>query len=206
MTVGSELLTKSSILERDGWTRAAISKFLGAPDKEIPNPRFKSAANVKMWCLDSVKQVESSAEWASWVEKSSIRKMARLKVCDRKRRELTSWIGSLTVFDEDVLSKNVVQLRAEAIAHYNDRQESLSLLGRGDFLYSASVSSDGVFLDRITVNYLRHVGSCYESVLACMFGVVGKSDGYVLLRNRILDVIGNTWPVLAVEADRQRIV
>lgn len=67
----------------------------------------------------------------------------------------------------------------------------------------ATPGLDTAFLDRITVNYLRHELSHYEVELTRIFGKVGKEEAYVHLNSKVYAAIAALYPKLASECERQ---
>jgi hypothetical protein len=86
-------------------------------------------------------------------------------------------------------------LRAEAMANYNELH-----FNHGKW---ASSRDDQDFLDRITVNYLRHGMTNYEDLLAATFGCVGTGDAYSIIKGRVFDAIASAYPSLGKECLRQ---
>jgi len=70
-------------------------------------------------------------------------------------------------------------------------------LSRGKSDKWASLKDDASFLNRIAVNMLRHCFSNYEYELESLYGKVGKDDGYVQLKSRILEKIEEVYPYLS---------
>jgi len=59
------------------------------------------------------------------------------------------------------------------------------------------------FLDRITVNHLRHELSSYEAELAALFGKTGRAEATAVIRKRVYRAIADAYPELAAECGRQ---
>jgi len=76
--------------------------------------------------------------------------------------------------------------------HYNARER---VWGSA----SASESSDERFLDRITVNYVRHELTNYDGLLASLHGKVGIAEAKELVRERVYDAICDAYPALLEE-------
>ena len=86
-----------------------------------------------------------------------------------------------------------------ACRHYNDRAAD-----RGDFDAFADEGCDQDFLDRITVNYLRHCLTEYERELSRFIGRIGRAEAYEEIKRSVLDAIAKEYPWLADEWERQR--
>jgi hypothetical protein len=63
----------------------------------------------------------------------------------------------------------------------------------------SSARVDWRSFDRITVNYLRHECSLYESHLESLFGRVGRSEAEREVRSIIFDAIAKAYPWLSDE-------
>lgn len=62
-----DLLGPAKIAARHpAWTPAAIEKFLGAPDKLVRNPVYRSGPKMRMYLASRVAEVEAGEEWAQW--------------------------------------------------------------------------------------------------------------------------------------------
>ena len=85
-------------------------------------------------------------------------------------------------------------VRAQAIVHYNARRWIRDLDVEPE---PARLTSDPQFLERITVNYLRHAVSDYDDVLADLTRRVGKDEAYICVRTKVLEEIARVYPKLA---------
>lgn len=69
----------------------------------------------------------------------------------------------------------------------------------------ATIHDDSLFLDRITVNFIRQNLTVYDFLLVQQWDKVGKDYAVEIIRNRIFNLIGKEYPDLAQEAIRQKI-
>ena len=83
------------------------------------------------------------------------------------------------------------ELTLQAIEHYNDLWEI-----RGNYEKHATIDSDRQFLNRITMNMLRHQQEHYELELEILFGKVGKDEAYIALKTKINKEILKIYPTL----------
>jgi hypothetical protein len=193
-----KFITKLSLKER-GWTEKAIAQFAPDCDKAAPNPRFKKAAPMRLYSLSRIEEIEQSCEFKDFKQESVKRKAAAAKATETKKQKL---LAELESWDIIVESKPLGEVRRYAIDAYNDHQEWLR--GHREWeIRTASVNSDTEFLDRITVNYLRHQLSNYEDRLDLLFGKVGKEVAYQILRRKIMRAIADRYPQLEEECRRQ---
>ena len=65
-TVGVDEYAGSRVLARRGWTEAAIRRFLGEPDRRVPNPVYRSAAPARLYSMTRVTAAEDTPEWQAW--------------------------------------------------------------------------------------------------------------------------------------------
>src|SRR5262245_52612751 len=87
------------------------------------------------------------------------------------------------------------QVREAAVQHYN-----LLWAERGKYEKGASIHSDPKFLERITLNFIRHQLTRYAGLLAAIQGKIGKAEAYQLLKARVIEEIHRTYPELAGSA------
>lgn len=187
----------STLLKR-GWTEAGIKRFLKSPDKTASNPHYRSGADMKLYLLSRVESIESSAEYQSFCEVNKKRKNGSFNAVRTKREKLLHQVAGWNIY---IPSQNFTDTVQEAIASYNDRRSDRSEDGfLNDF---ATMNSGKEFLNRITVNYLRHRCSPYERKLTEISGKVGTKEAYILLNQSIFKKIAEIYPTLKDECDRQ---
>ncbi len=183
-------------LKYRAWTEGNIKNFLGEPDRLVKNPHYRSAAKMKLYSLDRVLSVESSAQFQNWQRNNAARrqklKSSTLKAMEKRRQELLQFVDALEI-EIPLFEKN--KLRKLAIEAYNSLWES-----RGRYKKFATLSASDDFLDRISANYLRHECSEYEQQIDRMFGKVGNEAAYHRLKQRILEKIGEQYPFLKEES------
>ncbi|HPE62478.1 MAG TPA: hypothetical protein PLQ49_00045 [Methanothrix sp.] len=124
---------------------------------------------------------------------------AAIKATETKKQKLLAEIGGWKIA---VTSEPLDKVRCNAIDAYNVHQDWIC-----EYEFSAirfaTEDSDPNFLDRITVNYLRHQLSNYGDYLAQLLGPTGKDEAYKTLRDKILLAIAERFPELATECRRQ---
>ena len=185
----AEMLTKTKLKDR-GWTNSLIDRFATHPDKTFPNPRYKSAAPMKLYRLVRIKSIEATEEWQQAYAKVRTRKSAAHTAARKKRQQTIEWAQSIPIEVQVVTVENLLE---KAIAHYNARH----------FEKCAIESHSQRFLNRITVNFLRHACTNYEQMLTEKFGKVGTDRAYVIIKERVLREIGYLYPHLKKECSRQ---
>ena len=189
---GREKYLNIKQLKERGWTRGKIDLWLKEPDKTIQNPIYKTSSPSKLYLVNRVKQQEKNKRFQEWIEKSKNKREKLSKslkeVNADKRRELIMYINSLEIEIEKMSLKELTKL---AVEYYNDLWHS-----RGRFNKHATTLDDRGFLNRICINMLRHLHEHYEYEINRMFGQVGKTDGYTILRERIENEIFAVYPQL----------
>lgn len=164
------------------------------------NPKYKCAAPMKLYAVSRVETIERFPEFLKAKEKASTRsctaKIRAFEEAARLMEEVKRIEVTVRVLDQQA----VVQ---KAIDAYNRHQKDLVLDGRFDDAGYASKNSDSAFLERITVNYIRHNLTAYDDLLDMPRGKVGKAEAQMEIQRRVYDAIGEAYPELAAECDRQ---
>ena len=180
--------TQKELLER-GWTKKSIEMFLGSPDKVMKILYGKCY----LYNIDRVEKSEQSSEFNTWFEKNKVKreklKNKQLERCDKLRKENLNKVESLNIKVELLENDKLVDL---AVKHYLNRNE-----------FSDVNTNNKEFVDRICVNYLRHCCSSYDRQLEKIFGKVGVSQLYVIVKTKVLEEIRKNYPHLSCEVDNQ---
>lgn len=184
-------LCKSDVLER-GWTQTLIKQFLGQPDKIRGNPRGRYP--ISLYSIDRINTVEDTEDWIVANSKSLIRRQASAKGRATKYKKLREYIDNMKI---DVPKLEREQLIKKACANYNAMQNYYGRSGK------ASPKDAEEFLDRISVNYLRHELDDYEDALDHIKGKAGKSEVYLEIKDNVLDAIAEAYPYLGKECTSQ---
>ena len=194
-----EYISKSGLKLR-GWTDVAIERFLGTHDKEAENPHYKPAPPMKLYLLTRVESIEASHDYLCFKTKSKSRQESSQKALTTKRHNLLRKVAKMEIF---IQRKHIEEIFEDAVESYNNFKSNMAC-EREDFDYvPASINSDKEFLHRITVNFLRHRCSPYETILDRISGKVGKQEAYALLNQKIFQKIAEIFPELQDECDRQ---
>lgn len=188
-----DMLTMRELRAR-GWTPAMVRDLLGDPDELRPNPVYRSAAPMGLCAVARAIAAEADTAFAQRVASSRKRSAASARVAARKRQELLAEVAKVPVPVPLLARKRLIR---EACVSYNALHD-----GQTDHI-PATQGSDPEFLERITVNYLRHELSSYEDQLAALFGKVGRAEASAVIRERTYDAISARYPELAAECARQ---
>jgi hypothetical protein len=185
-----ETIGRPKLKER-GWTDGLIKKFLPRPYKTEENSYYKSGPPQKLYLLSRVEKIEQSPEFLEAKEQTMKRQASSQKAVETKREKLEQYLETV-VIEVPVLDE--AELLSAACKEFNADGTSDSY---------ASPHSGQAFLDRITVNYLRHQLTRYEEELEAIAGKVGAQDAYLTIFRKVIEAIGDAYPRLKAECDLQ---
>ena len=186
-----------SDLKGRGWTDGLIKRLLGEPDKDKRNPVFKSMAPMKLYDPRRVLPLEETTDFRDVRKRAGERKKAARRAVETKAAKMKVDLAGITIRVPRLRRDQAV---ARACEHYNDRAAD-----RRNYEALADETCDDDFLDRITVNYLRHCLTSYEGELSRFFGRVGHAGACQEIKQNVLDAIVKEYPWLVAECERQRV-
>ena len=187
-------------LKKRGWTDTLVQKLLGEANATRPNPHFKSAARVRLYLQTRVNAIEQSEAWPALAQKASARRAAAEKGTQTKRENLLKYVDTVSIH---VTVVSMDEATRSACENFNDTKVT-NALKRGHYeFHEATLESDPLFLQRITVNYLRHGLTRYDHELGRLFGKVGVRQAYSRLIQKVFAAIAAAYPELAEECRRQ---
>lgn len=190
-----KLITQSTVLSM-GFTKSMIDKLLPAPTLK-QNPRYKSAAPMKLWKEADVLAVMETAAFQEAAAKAAQRKQAAAKAVDTKRK-------NAEVLADDLIASIHVQrielpeLEKLALA---SQQRWYDFRGRGEIEFP-----DRETVDRWMVNYIRHELCDYDDSLYTLFRpgkMADKDKLYPKVKHETLAKIAQVYPELADECEAQ---
>jgi hypothetical protein len=189
-------LVKSDLKDR-GWSDGLIKTLLVAPDKTRTNPKYQSGPRTQLFALARVEIAEQSPEFISKRVDREKRQAAAQKGVETKKKKMDGYVRSVKIevprLEDSLLIK-------ESCDHYNSNKK----LKERNFT-PATHSSEQSFLNRITVNYLRHQLTSYETHLDEIAGKVGTGDAYLEIKIKVLDAIADAYPHLRPECEAQKV-
>lgn len=180
-------------LRTRGWTATAIEKFLGTPDDTRLNPYYRSGPPMKFFLNSRVKRVEQSKRWLEWKERSGLRRIAASTAAQTKEARLRAVVAGWIIGLPKIRTQDLL---IRAIEHYNQHWWQTEK--------RATIADSPEFLDRIQVNYLRHILTSYDERLLAIAGKGGAFAARSDLRAKVYETIANKYPRLAAECDRQQ--
>jgi len=198
-----KFITKTDLKAR-GWTEKAIEDFLDEPD--IVKEHSTYHRMISLYLEKRVISIEKSEEFKTWIEKLKNRreklKASGLERAKKKREELYSKVDSIKISIPRF--KKINNLIEKAIKNYNDFQFERGVEFGYENTNYATINMDKEFLDRITVNYIRHNLTEYDDHIDDLFGKTGKDQAYSLLKDKILIEIEKVYPEFEKECKKQR--
>lgn len=190
-------------LEARGWTKSLIKKFLPKPD-HVQNFRYGCAF---FYGQLHVVEIESSDEFKQLQTSALKRREAGIKATEKRRREYLDYLENQMPVRVTVLEMD--ELIREACDSYNDHQRDKAWRayerGYGDDhqTFEADQNSDQAFLERITVNYIRHNLTRYDNLLRSTHGKLAKEKAIEIIMRRVFVAIADNYPQYREECKRQ---
>lgn len=201
----SAFLNKSQLIDR-GWTASAIAKFLGEPDRVSRN-RYNRKAKIQLYDFDRVLKEENTAAWKKWKQGSLKRSAAAKQAAATRRSNTIATAASrlhTIVLDPEYTGLTKEALKRAAIEHFEQRELDREYRSGGNYVAEKVTSRRGEqFIDRITVNFLRHNGTVYDEELDTYFSSIGVNQAKDIVREHVYGLIKKEYPYLASECDRQ---
>lgn len=194
-----KMITQSRIIGEYGWTKSLINKFLPEPILR-KNPHYRSAAPMKVWDEEIVKQVMKTSDFQNAMKKASKRKIAADKAIATKRNNIFNrteqFINAITI---TVLPENELKKRT---LHAKQCWYDCHSYG-ADYFEKDAYTADDDTINRWIVNYIRHNLVAYDHFLNGIKGKVGSMDAYPEVKIAILKKIAIVYPQYKEECDQQ---
>lgn len=190
------VLNTQTVLAR-GWTHTAIKNFLGEPYWREECHKYGVGDFTTNWYRAAdVKAAERRKAFKTIQAKKTARSEAAKKAVETRRAQTMAFAEAMEI---RVPKRDLLEVQKAACDSYNQRASDRDKYG------GASPDSEPKFLDRITVNYIRHEMSNYEAAIHAQFGRVGVDDAIQAVRSRVYEAIGATYPDLKRECLDQEI-
>lgn len=189
------LISQTTILSM-GFTKSMIDKLLPAPTLK-QNPRYKSAAPMKLWTEADVLAVMETAAFQEAAAKAAQRKQAAAKAVDTKRKNAEVLADDL-IASIHVQRIDVQKLQELAVAA---RQKWYDLNGKDEIVGPSKET-----VERWMVNYIRHKLCGYDDSLRELFrpgSLADKDELYPKVKHETLAKIAQVYPELADECKAQ---
>ena len=182
-------LTKTAVSERPGWSLTLVAKLLGEPDQR--KKVYGRSIPLALYAVRRVEQAEGSMEFSAAQFSLAKRKIAADLAVATKKARLLEAIRAMPITVE---RWGLARVRSKAIDSYNSRNDRYSLVTPHDA---------PAFLDRITVNFIRHELTQYDLALWEVTGKTGICEAVMEIRKRVYGAIKEIYPDLSWECERQ---
>lgn len=151
-----------------------------------------------MYLKKDIDRIMSRKTWSKILNENFNFKIseARKRVIDTKRSKLLSDIESLKI---NIKKISLTKLEKFAVQAKKDFDFSIEIF-ENDY-----TNIDKNTLDRWMVNYIRHNLTKYDTLVDNLYNKIGKQEGYVILKTKVLDEIGKIYPELEMECKEQKI-
>ncbi len=190
---------KKQLKER-GWSEKMIETLYGEP---FDTRRLGLYCEEYLYHPMRVLTIESTEEFQRLSEKYLQRKQKGEETSNKRKNSIIERAKTLPIKVVFLTHKTAMR---QAVTAWNEHQEARCLnrvFQEFDFEY-ATMDSPQSFLERITVNYIRHNLTTYDRLLNSHKGKVGKHEAIRILQGRIYDEIAKNYPNFAEECQRQK--
>ena len=155
------------------------------------NSHYAKSAPMRLYDTARVASFEVSSEFLAAKAKAARRQCGAKTAVETKRAALMQQVLEMHV---SVETRPEHWLRRAAIEAYNERHWD------GD---GTAEDAPAEFLERITVNLIRHNLTACDRALEEVAGRVGIASAVQAIRAKIYSAIGESYPALADECSRQ---
>lgn len=183
-------------LEARGWTKGLIKKFMPEPS-DIKYFRYGCQ---HFYGIYRVQEIEASSEFKHLQAKALHRRDAGRASAEKRKADYLDYLKNR--MPVRVRELPLDEVTDDAIRSYNAYKGWKSQFV-DDYYQSASLNSGQGFLERITVNYIRHHLTRYDDLLESQYGKLGKQEALEIIQIRIFQAIADAYPTLRDECDRQ---
>lgn len=201
-----KVISRTNLLRRPGWSEDMVAQLLGAEDFTTQNMRNKKLTN-RYFLLTRVHKAETYKIFQRNLNNTATRRRAAKKAVATKRAHTQALLDEriqAIALKPNYTGLTKTRLRKKAVHHYNMVHSYWAEVDGRDFEPIRYRDCDTVFLNRITVNMLRHAGTTYDEELDIYIGKVGKAEAVEHVRVHIYDLIAAEYPHLAKECALQR--
>jgi len=197
-----EYKCKTDLL-KSGWSSSMIEKLYGKPDKTKRNSFYYNGPPISLYLITKIEMIEKTEEYKLLKEKFDKRSSKIKLSIDKQKKDFLNQISNnITIESIEEQIKNSYSYKHSYVV--NDAIESYNNFhSYFDDFEIVSINSDKDFLERITVNYIRHNLTNYEDELLKTFNKFGKHEVINLIKYNVLIAISNVYPHLKDECKRQ---
>lgn len=198
-----QYVTLSRVVSEFGIPRNLVDKLLPPPILK-DNPHYKCAAPMKLYRLKDVKRIVAKSKTL----KKALEKSRPFR--ERAKKAVETKMASMRKRMEEAIERirvntNVKDVEQSAVRHYNQHKLEVAFM-RNDFDFEAvclKTCDNRAFIERITVNFIRHCLTQYDSRLYRERGKVGIGEFYDGYKKAVLMKIAEAFPQYKAECERQ---
>lgn len=180
--------TTTEVLARPGWTRARRKKFMPEPDSTWRVGYGRQDA--QLFLIGRVHDIELTPAFIADVAAGEKRRLAALKVNEKRRADLLAAVEAMTV---EVKVRSLADVIRMGEDHWFQRN-----IGFRD----RTVLPDDM-RQRLAVNFIRHHLTEYDDSLEEVAGKVGVDLAVQGIRRKVYLAIAAAYPDFASECVRQ---
>lgn len=196
-------------LEKRGWTKGLIKKFLPEPDDV---EHFKRYGCRYFYSIKKVEETERSDKFRALQEKALKKRTAGKLSAEKRRNEYLRFLSFKMLVRVRVLDEETLLDRAISAYNSHRRMRDWQRFERGQIddyelenRRDAGTDSDPAFLERITVNYIRHRLTRYDALLESLPGQQAQEEAARIIQTRVFEAIIAEYPAHRDECERQMI-
>jgi len=199
-TEKEKFICQSTVIKDYGIPKSLLEKLIPNP-KLVKNPHYKCAAPMKLYAPSAIKELLTRKDVQDAIEKRKQRSSAGKKAVQTKLNNVDA--------KADAAAKSLIvhaesDVETNAIAAYNEWESIKASTSDNYEPKLIKTTPSRAFLDRITVNYIRHNLTEYDERLCEEKGKVGRYHFYGRYKAGVLDAIAKAYPQYAAECERQK--
>jgi hypothetical protein len=187
----TQYLSLTALRER-GWTSTMIAALLGEPDRLKRNPRYPTAAPMKLYATERVEHVQRTCEWHERFASAQRRRKSASKGIETKTAALLREVDDVVIA---VPRMSLGQLLRLSLKSWETHKHA-----RGHYDADGSTAPPHV-RERWARNFLRHEMTGYDQHLRVLYGRVGTGQAYDALNQKVHDAIDEAYPNLFQECE-----
>lgn len=173
-----------------------ITRFLGAPIEQAPNPHCAYAKPMRLYAAAATQQIERSDAFRQYLGDRAQSRLAAKQRAAAKRRQLLEEIARVPIRVHPIPAR---ALTGAALQHYVALQAEPYEDPQG---LIEALPTDGI-TPWLECTFLRHTRVDVSDLLEAAYRRTGRAWAEVIATTRLFAAIAEHWPHLATEAERQ---
>lgn len=190
-----EKICQQDVMKKYGFNAAMLELL---PEPELVKKRWRKHP-MKLWLVKDVVRVLKTKRAQTLLAESIPRRESAKKAVETKRKQMEARIEKAIAeirVDNSKPIKSIMENSYQQAMYYCRQREH----ERGFYYDGEPTEEDRL---RWAVNYVRHKLTVYDEVLYSTQGKVGCHEGYCCYKKAVLAAIGEAYPELKAEAERQ---